>query len=143
MLVKQGDMGYFLLPFVLQHVLEFQARRELCGELRSTATGTRSIFIRKKKAELLHLCPTPDSSGKSRYQQTAMFQVPWGESWKVKVTAEKEMKLLDELSSPECELMVNQLWQGKQTSLKPPSFCSAPLPAAVQTSGVGFEDVPV
>lgn len=49
MLVKQGDMGYFLLPFVLQHVLEFQARRELCSELRSTATGTRSIFIRKKK----------------------------------------------------------------------------------------------
>lgn len=72
-----------------------------------------------------------------------MFQVPWGESWKVKVTAEKEMKLLDELSSPECELMVNQLWQGKQTSLKSPSFCSAPLPVAVQTSGVGFEDVPV
>lgn len=127
MLVKQVDMGYFLLPFVLQHVLDFQARCELCGELHSTATGTRSVFIRKKKAELLQLCPTPDSSGKSRRQQTAGFRISWSESWKVKVNAEKEIKVLDELSNPEFEQMVNQLWQGRQVSLNSPSFSLSSL----------------
>lgn len=37
------------------------------------------------------------------------------------------MKLLDELSSPEFERMVNQLWQGKQVSLNSPSFLLSSL----------------